>query len=295
MLVMEFAVVCLLFAGRRARLVCFFIVTPWEVGVILTGNYAFLNYIVLALGFLLLADSELLRLVPRRWRPERLEQAKEEQSFVPPHATFAGVRLFKLPIAAPCLLLVGYVTTVELFAMFPTPNPLPQGPVAFVEPFRIANQYGLFATMTHGRYEIEFQGSDDGVHWTPYLFRYKPQALNVRPRIYAPYQPRFDWNLWFASLGEWDQNSLVCLTQQRLLEADSDVLGLFAGNPFPQHPPRFVRTVLWQYWFTTLEQQRSTGDWWRRTLLGRYSPTLTLTQDGRLRMVEEADSLPVHD
>ena len=32
--------------------------------------------------------------------------------------------------------------------------------------------------MTRGRYEIEFQGSNDGTNWIAYPFRYKPQALN---------------------------------------------------------------------------------------------------------------------
>ena len=55
---MELVVVWMLFLPRRARLICFFIVTPWEVGVIFTANYTFLNYLVLALGFLLLRRSE---------------------------------------------------------------------------------------------------------------------------------------------------------------------------------------------------------------------------------------------
>ncbi len=294
-LVMEFLVVYLLFANRRARLICFFIVTPWEVGVILTGNYASLNYIVLVLGFLLLADSELLRLIPRRWHAAGLDQAKAEQSVAPSQAPRSSLSRLKLAVAVPCLLLVGYITTVELIAMVAPANPLPQAPVAVLEPFRIANQYGLFAVMTHGRYEIEFQGSDDGARWTPYPFRYKPQSLSDRPGIYAPYQPRFDWNLWFASLGAWEQNTFVPLTQERLLKNDRDVLGLFAGNPFPQHGPRFVRTVLWQYWFTSMDQKRGTGEWWRRSLLGRYSPTLTLAADGRLREVADADTLPPHN
>jgi hypothetical protein len=294
-LVMEFLVVCLLFFGRRARLVCFCIVTMWEIGVILTGTYAFLNYIVLALGFLLLADSYLLRLVPSRWRPRGVEDIEEKQDPAPRSHVFVALRAVKLVIAATCLLLVGYVTTVEFVDMVAPHNPLPKMPVALLEPLRIANQYGLFAVMTHGRYEIEFQGSDDGVHWTPYTFQYKPQALDERPRIYAPYQPRFDWNLWFASLGDWQQNSIVPLTQERLLEGDGDVLGLFSANPFPQHPPRFVRTVLWQYWFTSMAEMRSTGDWWRRTLLGRYSPTITRSADGAFAAVDQADALPPHE
>ena len=128
--------------------------------------------------------------------------------------------------------------------------PLPMQPVTMLEPLRIANQYGLFAVMTRGRYEIEFQGSRDGQAWVAYPFRFKPQALNHAPGIYAPYQPRFEWNLWFASLGSWQQNPLVPRTEERLLTNDPDVLALFAGNPFPASPPRQVRAVLWQYWFT---------------------------------------------
>jgi hypothetical protein len=87
----------------------------------------------------------------------------------------------------------------------------------------------------------------------------------------------------------------VPLTQERLLEGDGDVLGLFSANPFPQHPPRFVRTVLWQYWFTSMAEMRSTGDWWRRTLLGRYSPTITRSADGAFAAVDQADALPPHE
>ena len=89
--------------------------------------------------------------------------------------------------------------------------------------------------MTRGRYEIEFQGSNDGQHWTTYPFRYKPQALNAPPRIYAPYQPRFDWNLWFASLGTWRENNIVPITEERLLAGSPDMLKAFSRQPIPQH------------------------------------------------------------
>ncbi len=137
--------------------------------------------------------------------------------------------------------------------------------------------------MTRGRYEIEFQGSRDGQVWVAYPFRFKPQALNQAPGIYAPYQPRFDWNLWFASLGSWQQNPLVPRTEERLLTNDPDVLALFAANPFPDSPPRQVRAVLWQYWFTSMEQKRKTGDWWTRRLLGVYAPVLE--RDAKVRWV----------
>jgi hypothetical protein len=152
---------------------------------------------------------------------------------------------------------------------------------------RIANQYGLFAVMTPHRYEIEFQGSNDGENWIAYPLRYKPQELKDRPCIYAPYQPRFDWNLWSASLGSWQQNLMVPRTEELLLENDRDVLGLFSGNPFPNAPPRLVRAVLWQYWFSTLEQKRTEGVWWQRQFLGAYAPTRIKRPNGRFGVVDE--------
>ncbi len=67
-LVMELGLVFLWFFPRRWRIVCFCIVTAWQIPVILTANYTFLNYLVLCLGFLLLDDQFLLRVSPVRWK-----------------------------------------------------------------------------------------------------------------------------------------------------------------------------------------------------------------------------------
>ena len=135
--------------------------------------------------------------------------------------------------------------------------------------------------MTPHRFEIEFQGSDDGSTWKPYEFRFKPQEVNDRPRIYAPYQPRFDWNLWFASLSKWQEEPIVPLTEERLLDGDRDVMSLFRSSPFSRAPPRYVGAMIFQYWFSTPVEKRLTGAWWTRTLLGTYAPTLKKTADGR--------------
>jgi hypothetical protein len=191
----------------------------------------------------------------------------------------------KLVLIGIMLSWIFYATTTELMWMF-SPLPLPTAPVAALEPFRVANRYGLFGTMTRGRYEIEFQGSADGKNWIAYPFRFKPQDLKEPPGIYAPYQPRFDWNLWFASLGSWQDSPIVPRTEVRLLTNDPDVLALFSGNPFPHEPPREVRAVLWQYWFTNLSEKRTQGLWWRRQYLGLYAPTLERQPDGKIRGVE---------
>jgi lipase maturation factor 1 len=148
--------------------------------------------------------------------------------------------------------------------------------------------------MTRGRYEIEFQGSNDGQTWTAYTFLHKPQALNQAPGIYAPYQPRFDWNLWFASLTDWQQANIVPLTEERLLEGEPDVLALFRGNPFPQAPPKYVKAVIYQYWFTTEAEKRATGNWWRRELMGLYAPVLTRGPNGKFGVLEWPQPLPPH-
>jgi hypothetical protein len=296
-LAVELVIVWMLFLPRRFRIVCFCIVTPFEIGIILTANYTFLNYIVLSLGFLLLDDRFIEWILPMRIREFLDRKGREDHKLAPSPATgalrgsgFARWRRLLAParmtIAAISLSLVAYVTTAQLLWMFIPALPLPEAPVRWLEPSRIANRYGLFAVMTHGRYEIEFQGSPDGKTWTPYPFRYKPQNIHQAPGIYAPYQPRFDWNLWFASLGPWQDSRFVVWTEERLIKNDAEVLELFAKNPFPSSPPQQVRSVIYQYWFTDLLSRRATGNWWRRDLLGEYAPALQRQPDGKIAILE---------
>jgi hypothetical protein len=289
-LALELGLVWMIFLPKKWRPVCFFIVTVWQIGVILTANYTFLNYLVLILGVLLLDDAFLLTSLPNRWRPRlriatsttpAISTTQLPRSNEPFGRSRRQLRLF---VSAFLLSCVWYATTTELIWMF-AKLPLPAFPVIALEPFRIANSYGLFAVMTRGRYELEFQGSTDGQTWVAYPFQFKPQALDMRPGVYAPYQPRLDWNLWFASLGSWREYPIVPNTEERLLSNDKDVLALFAGNPFPSQPPRQVRVVLWRYWFTTLTEKRSTGMWWRREWIGLYAPTLEKS-DGNFKVAD---------
>jgi hypothetical protein len=192
-----------------------------------------------------------------------------------------------LAVAGVCLGLVFYATSVQLVWMFVPSLPLPLKPVQMLEPFRIANRYGLFAVMTHARYEIEFEGSRDGKTWIAYPFRYKPQDTRKAPGIYAPYQPRFEWNLWFASLGRWREYRFVVWTEERLLQNERDVLALFAGDPFGGMPPRQVRSVIYQYWFTDAKTKREQGTWWRREQLGEYAPPLEREPDGKIAILND--------
>jgi hypothetical protein len=325
-LALELVLVFLLFLPRRWRIVCFFIVTPWQMGVILTANYTFLNYLVLALGIFLLDDRFLERIIPDRWKknwitsapahaalttatvespteasPETREPSDSNE--VPAEATVQSDRVsaarsnlatnlatnlanFQLTLTCVMFVWLFYSSSALLVWMLWRSAPLPSGPIVALEPFRIADRYGLFARMTRGRYEIEFQGSMDGQGWTTYQFRNKPQDPHEAPRIYAPYQPRFDWNLWFASLSDWRSDPIVPRVEERLLAGSPDVVALFASNPFPQQSPRFVRAVIWQYWFSTRKEKRTQGIWWTRQLLGLYAPTLQRLPNGKLTVLE---------
>ena len=347
-LIVELGLVWMLFLPRRFRLLCFVFVTPFQIGIILTANLAFLNYIVLFLGILLLDDEffwsaaaccrfALAEACFRQWREQagvaavRFRQWREQaragkaaascrtpkrsqptangvEPAVPAGPTlvvatgrpqgpplqvaeklsrFLGfVRRASLFSSALVLLWIFYNTTVLLLLMIFPVLPLPTSPIVLLEPFRISNEYGLFAVMTRARYEIEFQGSSDGQVWVAYPFRYKPQNPREAPRVYAPYQPRLDWNLWFASLGGWRESPFVVRAEVQLLRGSPSVLSLFAANPFPDKLPREVRAVLWRYWFTDLKVKRAEGLWWRREFLGLYAPTLELEPDGSVGAVE---------
>jgi hypothetical protein len=312
-LALELVIVWMGFLPRWGRIIVFCIVTPWQVGVILTANYTFLNYLVLVLAFLLLDDRLLVRFLPARMRHAFLEywariegrthcdeplrkdstettrpgeEAKTGDTLTVEDGFRGYIAWARLGLTRIMFAWIFYSSTALLVLMLWSDAPLPRFPITALEPFRIADRYGLFAVMTRGRYEIEFQGSADGQNWIAYPFRYKPQNPAEAPGIYAPYQPRFEWNLWFASLGGWRANPIVPRTEERLLAASPDVLALFASNPFPNGPPRVVRAILWQYWFTSSSEKQAQGLWWKRQALGLYAPSLARDANGKITVAE---------
>jgi len=164
-------------------------------------------------------------------------------------------------------------------------SPARLGPLLAIEgvfdPFHLVNGYGLFAVMTTKREEIIVEGSADGRVWLPYEFRYKPGDPLRRPRFVAPHQPRLDWQMWFAALGDYRRSPWYLNFCQRLLEGSRPVVALLENNPFPEAPPRYVRGVLYEYHFTDAATRRATGAWWRREERVPFGPVLTLV-NGRL-------------
>jgi hypothetical protein len=144
-------------------------------------------------------------------------------------------------------------------------------------PLQIVNTYGAFGSITRTRYEIVIEGTDADVidaatRWREYEFKGKPGNPAARPSQIAPYHLRLDWLMWFAAFSPVPQDAWFLEFINRLAEGDTQTLGLLRTNPFPDRPPRYVRALYYRYRFTTPDERRATGSWWKRDLIGTYMP-----------------------
>jgi len=240
-----------------------------QILIFITGNYSFFNLLTLALCILLVDDS----LWPKRWT---LAQYGTEK---------AAKRIRHWPMWVQASL----ATFIILLSVRQFPNVFhwrgiwPSFVVQIyrsVEPFHIVNSYGLFAVMTTQRSEIILEGSPDGMTWYAYEFKHKPGDLKRPPMQVAPHQPRLDWQIWFAPFGSYQSSPWFINFATRLLQGSPDTLKLLQTNPFPNRPPRYLRTTLYDYHFTDIATLKREGTWWRRERIGDYAPTLSLKDDG---------------
>ncbi len=248
----------LLFAPRRIRFFAASMTILLEFLIFITGNYTFFNLLSVAFCLLLFDDAALRRFTRARettWRATAFQR-----SVTAVLATF--------------IILASGFQLEEIFTgTMPEPAANALGRIA---PFGVVNTYGLFAVMTTSRPEIVVEGSNDGQSWLAYDFKYKPGDLKRAPIWVQPHQPRLDWQMWFAALGNYQTNPWFVNFMLRLLEGSPDVLALMAKNPFPSAPPRYIRAQVYDYQFTSFAERRSTGAWWRRELKGEYFPVVSL-------------------
>ena len=149
------------------------------------------------------------------------------------------------------------------------------------DPFHIVGSYGAFGSITKERYEVVIEGTEDAVltpqtKWLEYEFQGKPGDVRRRPPQVAPYHYRLDWLMWFAALSSPMYHEWFLPLLGKLLEADRPVLRLLARDPFVGRRPRFVRALFYLYRFTTPAEHRATGAWWSRELVGDYVPPIQL-------------------
>ena len=303
----ELAAPALIFFGRRPRQIACGAFVLLMLLISLTGNYCFFNLLTVTLCVLLLDDALLLRWLPHSVAAFVRTRLPSPPASPPGRLTFdsppsrrakmllrrnggwdgAGVgfgqavRTAALSVLAAFIMLVsGTEAFVRLSSARTLPQPL-QGLLRWASPLRTINSYGLFAVMTATRPEIVVEGSDDGRTWLPYEFKWKPGDLKRRPAFVAPHQPRLDWQMWFAALGDYRGNPWFVNLLVRLAQGAPEVLALLENNPFPQKPPRYLRAVLFEYHFTDLATRHATGDWWRRERKGLYCPELSLRQNSQ--------------
>jgi predicted DCC family thiol-disulfide oxidoreductase YuxK len=265
MFITEAIVPLLYFAPRRTRMLAFWLTVLLQVNIMLTGNYGFFNLLTIVLALTLLDDAAVGRLT--RMTPPPYPRSRPWMR-----------RWVIVPIAL-VLFIVGLMAGIErvLMARLDWPRPLAALQRA-VEPFEIANHYGLFAAMTKTRPEIIIEGSDDRLNWKAYEFKWKPTDVNRRPAFCEPHMPRLDWQMWFAALDPQGNQNWFLAFAVKLLEGQPEVLKLMEKNPFPQRPPKYIRAVVYDYHFSDRAARARSGAWWVRKEVGVLLEPISIRQ-----------------
>ncbi len=267
MFFIELVLPFLIFAPRRLRFLGGCGILLLQSCILLTGNYNWFNLQTMALCVLLFDDAAVRRILPRglltRLAPE----------LQPPRPR----RIAAISLRALAVLLV-FCSLVQMADRFGGHAPgFAQSVARVIEPLHIVNGYGLFAVMTTERDEIVIEGSNDGIGWREYEFRYKPGDVSRRPPWNVPHQPRLDWQMWFAALDDPRRLPWFWHFLQKLLQNEPAVTALLARNPFPDRPPAYVRARFYRYTYADREA-KANGLWWHRHLLGLYFPTVGLKE-----------------
>ncbi len=265
-----------IFGPRPIRLAGFASLVSLQLLIAATGNYGFFNVLAVVICLCILDDRDwewfIRRIVRRRQRPEGQESGHRIARA--PGRVWSWGRRLVVGVLGGGIVVVTATQTLETVAPeLVIPSEL-LTLSQWMEPFRSTNGYGLFAVMTTRRPEIIVEGSDDGVSWKPYRFRWKPCELDRRPRFTTPHLPRLDWQMWFAALNG-ERGSVPAWFfrfEQKLLEGSPAVLGLLRENPFSNHPPVYVRARLYLYRFTSLRSR----DWWVRDERGLFCSSLSI-------------------
>ena len=270
-LAFELVVVFLIFLPRRPRALAAWCVLLFQALILVTGNYNFFNLLSMLMCVFLFDDAALRRAFPS-WLVARVRPR------APRPGRMATTIASMLAVVVVPVGINGIAQTLARISL-PVADVLSR----VVSPLMIVNRYGLFAVMTTSRPEIVIEGSSDGETWREYVFRYKPGPLKRQVPWTIPHQPRLDWQMWFAALGDFQQNPWFVSLMLRLLEGSPPVLALFEANPFPDGPPKFVRANLYDYRFADDRTRNATGEWWVRQFAGWYFPQVSLADFARGR------------
>ncbi len=270
----ELIVPFFIFAPRRLGFFAGIMIIVLQLFIALTGNYTFFNILTIALCLLLFDDSFFRAILPSKFKIHTFSQETGIRS-VPGFSMkrLVAVLFFVFMLGLGCIQLAKAVVGYRQM-----PKAL-QYVIRGISPYRLVNSYGLFTVMTTSRPEIIIEGSNDGRDWKEYEFKYKPGVLKKPLPWVAPLQPRLDWQMWFAALGNYQANPWFTNLMLEILKGSPEVLKLLDKNPFPDSPPKYVRALVYEYNFTDPEGRRINGNIWQRELKGLYLPVLSLQRD----------------
>lgn len=229
----------------------------FQLTIIVSGNLSWLNWLTIVIAFSTI-DAKFLHIVG--------------------HAPAMNA-------AAPVFhwINIGFAAIVALMSIPVVINMVSPGQImnTSYNSFHLVGTYGAFGSITRPRYEVVVEGTADSVitpatKWLEYEFKAKPTDIQRMPPQIAPYHLRLDWLMWFAALGTYQDQPWFVNFMAKLLQGDKPVLSLLRRNPFPDHPPQYVRAEFYEYHFTTPDERSKTGNWWRRTYVAQYFPAVSL-------------------
>ena len=275
MFAIELGAPFLLFGPRRARIAGALAITSLMIAIAATGNYGFFNLLTVVLCVSVLDDRAIGRVLP--FARTSCDTPSNGDSV---EASTDSTSRWRTMLAATFVAVVMVTTARRAGWIGGLPDSFDRA-IEESAQFASFNRYGLFADMTESRREIVVEGSDDGERWQRYAFRWKPGAVDTRPRFAHVHMPRLDWQMWFAALrgAPPDWYFAFC---RRLLQASAEVLELLGHDPFDGNRPRYLRSTLYEYRFSSPDE-RASGIWWERDRIGSFGPVLELTADGRIR------------
>jgi lipase maturation factor len=266
------------FGPRRVRIAAGSAIIVFQLILIASGNLSFLNWLTLIIAFACFDDQALLGMMPRNFGLRARERLAVLSRATLPRARLAVSITLAIAIGA-----LSLNPVVNLLSPRQAMN-------ASFEPFNLVNTYGAFGSVSRERYEVIIEGTrsntlDEHSEWKEYELPCKPGRVDRRPCWITPYHYRLDWQLWFVPLSPDYQRRWFLSLTRKLLQGDRAVLGLFAGNPFPESPPHFIRASFYRYEFAPL----GSHDTWRRARAGQYLAPVSLDDPeflGALRAYE---------
>src|SRR5438067_9979041 len=265
------------FGPRTARHIAGVLLVTFQMFLIISGNLSFLNYLTI-IPFLACFDDTFLRhFLPKSLvqRAERAAAASEPSRINNGIAIALSIIVIALSVA-PVLNLVSGRQVMNYS----------------YDPLDIVNTYGAFGTVGRERDEIVFEGTSDTLitadtEWKEYEFKAKPGDPNRRPPFVAPYQPRIDWQIWFAARASPADYPWTLHFVWKLLHNDRGTPLLLASNPFPDAPPRYIRARLYRYRFAPFGD----AQWWKREPIGEWLPSFSTESPQFRRLLEAMDWL----